>query len=344
VRILHYLNQKRASFPGQFPAVRLRRLRQKASLRSLVEETRLNVNNLVWPLFINANIPKKKLIAALPDQYQWSLNDLNEAIDEAVQSNIPAIILFAIPLFKDNSGTSALSDDGIIQTAVRRIKQQAPHLLVITDLCFCAYLDHGHCGILNSQGEVDNDATLHLLGQQAVSHAAAGADMIAPSGMIDGMVHAIRTALDQADHSEIPILSYAVKYASAFYGPFREAAESTPIFGDRRGYQMDPANGDQALREAALDIQEGADLIMVKPAQIYLDVIYRIKQSFPGIPLAAYQVSGEYAMIKAAAAKGWLHEESAMIESLLAIKRAGADFIISYFAIDCAHYLQKKAL
>lgn len=317
----------------------MRRLRQQSNLRLLIQETRLTVNDLVWPLFIHAHLKEKKPIAALPGHYQWSLNDLHEVIERIVALRIPAIILFAIPAYKDSTGSSALLEEGVIQLAVRQIKQLAPNLLVITDVCFCEYTDHGHCGVLNSKQEVDNDATLILLGQQAVSHAAAGADIIAPSGMMDGMIFSIRKALDYVGYQHIPLLSYAVKYASAFYGPFREAAESSPLFGDRRGYQMDPANWAQALREAELDVNEGADMLMVKPAQNYLDVIYQIKQNFLQVPLAAYQVSGEYAMIKAAAACGWLDETAAMFESLLAIKRAGANFILTYFAEACAQHL-----
>lgn len=324
---------------SQFPQLRLRRLRQTAGLRALIQETHLNLNNLVWPLFINANLEIKKAIPAMPGHYQWSLQDLHEVIAKAVALHIPAVLLFGIPAYKDSTGSSALLGEGIIQSAVRQIKRQAPHLIVMTDLCFCEYTDHGHCGPLNDLGDVDNDATLLLLAKQAVSHALAGADVIAPSGMMDGMVGEIRAALDRAKFSHIPILSYAVKYASAFYGPFRDAVESAPSLGDRRSYQMNSANALEALREAEQDINEGADMIMVKPAQNYLDVIYRIKQTFPGIPLSAYQVSGEYAMIKAASDKGWLNEQAAMVESLLAIKRSGADFIITYFAMEYAQFL-----
>ena len=326
-----------------FPNVRMRRLRQHAGLRDLLQETRLTVNDLVLPLFIKESIQQKQPIDAMPGHYQLSLQDLNEEIDTIVALKIPAVLLFGIPEQKDATGVGSCRADGIIQRAIQRIKQRAPQLLVISDCCFCEFTDHGHCGVvhrgIDQHFELANDATLELLAQQAVSFARAGADVVAPSGMIDGMVAAIREGLDQAGFTHIPILSYAVKYASNFYGPFREAAEGAPKFGDRRGYQMNPANSNEAIREAQLDINEAADMLMVKPAGAYLDVIYRIKQQFPQMPLCAYQVSGEFAMIKAAAEKGWLDEQRVMMESLIAIKRAGADFIINYFAKDVARLL-----
>ncbi|MBS0350236.1 MAG: porphobilinogen synthase [Proteobacteria bacterium] len=332
---------------ASFPSLRMRRLRHSANLRSLVRETRLSLENIVLPLFIKDGANIKNPIQALAGHYQFSLDRLPEEISEIVNLNIPAVILFGIPERKDFKGLSALSPQGIIQKAVTLIKKQAPQILVITDLCFCEYTDHGHCGMIGSHegGEVivDNDATLALLAEQAVSHAKAGADVIAPSGMMDGMVQAIRHGLDQAGFVQIPILSYSVKYCSAFYGPFREAAGSgAPQFGGRQTYQMDPANSGMGLREAELDVLEGADMLMVKPAHTYLDMIARVKQCFPHIPLGAYHVSGEYAMIKAAAAQGWLDEEKAMWEALIAIKRAGADFIITYYAKRLAQILQRN--
>ncbi len=315
------------------PISRPRRLRKTPALRTLVSETALTVNDLVLPLFIKAGENIKHPIASMPGHYQLSLDQLDEEITEIRNLKIPAVILFGIPATKDAMGSCALHDDGVVQLAIRKIKTLAPDLLVISDLCFCEYTDHGHCGVIDANtNQVDNDKTLQLLAKQAVSHVKAGADIIAPSGMMDGMVAAIRHGLDDSRFTDTPILSYAVKYASSFYGPFREAAEGAPMFGDRRTYQMDPSNTNEALKETALDVQEGADMLMVKPAQSYLDVIYRVKQQHPALPLGAYQVSGEFAMIKAAAEKGWLDEEQAMLESLLSIKRAGADFIITYFA------------
>jgi porphobilinogen synthase len=329
--------------PTSYPQLRMRRLRRHDALKRLLQQTRLSVDDLVLPLFIKEGIQKKQAIQSMPGHYQLSLDDLDTEIDEVVALRIPAVIVFGIPQHKDATGQHSCRSDAIVQRAIGRIKQRAPQLLVIADSCFCEYTDHGHCGVIEhlQQGGVvlDNDATLALLAQQAVSLATAGADVIAPSGMIDGMVTEIRQSLDQADFSHVPILSYAVKYASSFYGPFREAAEGVPQCGDRSGYQMNPANRDEAIREAQLDIGEAADMLMVKPAGAYLDIVYQIKQQFPFMPLCAYQVSGEYAMIKAAAEKGWLDEQSVMIESVLAIKRAGADFIISYFSKQLARYL-----
>lgn len=322
---------------------RLRRLRQHPALRELVAEHRLSMKDFVLPLFIKAGVAIKNPIQSMPGHYQLSVDQLEQEIQVIVDKGINAILLFGIPEYKDAMGSCALRADSVVPQAIQKIKQMAPNLLVMADLCLCEYTDHGHCGVIekNSYGQLDvhNDNTLILLGQQAVNLAKAGADVIAPSGNMDGMVRAVRQALDQAGFQDIPILSYAVKFASAFYGPFREAAEGAPKFGDRKTYQMNPANGSVALREAELDVAEGADMLMVKPAQLYLDVVYRVKQKFPGIPLGAYQISGEFAMIKAAAQRGWIDEKSAILESLLAIKRAGADFIITYFAKDVAGLL-----
>lgn len=319
--------------------VRLKRLRSSPAVRALIQETRLHPQQFIAPLFISETISAKQEIKSMPGQFQLSLNDLAAEINQLAELGIRAVLLFGIPSHKDEIGSASLHSDGIIQRAVRVIREVNKDILIITDVCFCEYTDHGHCGALQGKN-LDNDKTLELLAQQAVSHADAGADWVAPSSMTDGMVAAIRQALDKAGHTNTAILSYAVKYSSSFYGPFREAAQGTPQFGDRKSYQMDPANSNEALREAALDLAEGADLLMVKPAMIYLDVIYRVKQHFPEIPLCAYQVSGEYSMIKNAALHGLINEEQAMVESLLAIKRAGADLIISYFAKDIAKLLK----
>jgi porphobilinogen synthase len=324
-----------------FPAVRLRRLRQNPLLRELVRETDLSVRDLILPLFVRAGTKTRQPIGSMPGHAQLTVDCLADEAREVADLGIPAVILFGIPAAKDATGSAASLDDGIVQEAIRTIRQTTRELLVITDLCFCEYTDHGHCGVLRDAGDgkdVDNDATLDLLARQAVSHARAGADVIAPSGMMDGMVGAIRRGLDEAGFSQTPILSYAAKYASAFYGPFREAAESTPQFGDRRSYQMDPANAEEALREVALDLAEGADFLMVKPALSYLDVMVRVKQAHPGVPLCAYNVSGEYAMLKAAAANGWIDEKRATLEILTSIRRAGADMIMTYSAKDVARW------
>lgn len=315
--------------------LRLKRLRASSNIRALLQENHIRIDQLIFPLFINQMITAPQLIRSMPGQFQLSLNCLPKEIEILSKLGIKAVLLFGIPASKDSVGSTALFDQGIIQQAIKQIKNVNSEMLVITDLCFCEYTDHGHCGILINEA-IDNDATLNALACQAVSHADAGADWIAPSGMMDGMVGAIRTALDKAGHINTSILSYAVKYCSSFYGPFREAACGAPKFGDRKTYQMNPANSAEALREAALDVKEGADLLMVKPAMNYLDIIYRIKQSFPNIPLCAYQVSGEYAMLKFAAQQGLIDEKQAVFESLLAIKRAGADIIISYFAKEIA--------
>jgi porphobilinogen synthase len=322
----------------RFPAYRARRLRRNEHLRRLVRETRLSVDDLIMPLFIVPGSRVVNPVASMPGIAQLSIDQAVEECKELRDLGIPGVILFGIPEHKDAVGSDAYSDDGIIQRALRTLKEQVPGLLLITDVCFCEYTDHGHCGMVKGQ-DVDNDATLELLAKEALSHARAGADMVAPSDMMDGRVGAIRQALDGAGFPHVPIMAYAAKFASGFYGPFREAAESTPQFGDRRSYQMDPANGDEALREVELDIAEGADIVMVKPALPYLDIIRRVKERF-GYPVAAYNVSGEYAMLKAAALNGWLDGERVMLEVLTSIKRAGADIILTYFAKEAARRLR----
>ena len=321
----------------QFPEYRGRRLRKNEKFRTLVRETRLSVDDLVYPLFAVPGKGVRKPIGSMPGQFQMSVDHIAKEAREAHRLGIPAILLFGIPSKKDEQGTGAFTKDGIVQQAVRRVKNEVPDILVITDVCLCEYTSHGHCGIID-HGQVQNDTTLEVLAETAVSQAKAGADMVAPSAMMDGQILAIREALDENSLEDIPIMAYSAKYASSFYGPFREAAESTPQFGDRRSYQMDPANADEAIREISLDVNEGADIIMVKPALPYLDIIYRARQEFD-LPLAAYNVSGEYAMIKAARQLGWLDEEKAMMESLTAIKRAGADILITYWAKDLAKAL-----
>jgi len=323
----------------QFPEYRARRLRKNENFRRLIRETSLSVDDLVYPLFAVPGKSVKKPIASMPGQFQLSVDYIAKEAQKAHELDIPAVLLFGIPAKKDEMATGAFAKEGIIQQAVKRIKNEVPDILVITDVCLCEYTTHGHCGMLE-KGAVQNDATLEVLAETAISQARAGADMVAPSAMMDGQVAAIREALDENSFEDLPIMSYAAKYASSFYGPFREAAESAPQFGDRKAYQMDPANADEAIREMSLDVGEGADIIMVKPALAYLDIICRAKQEFD-LPLAAYNVSGEYSMIKAAAQLGWLDEEKAMIESLTAIKRAGADIIITYFAPQMAKLLNK---
>lgn len=325
-----------------FPATRLRRLRQHPRLRDLVRETQLTPADFVLPLFVRPGSGVRAPIRSMPGQCQLSIDQLLIEVREAESLGIPAVILFGIPEHKDAVGSDAVSDEGIVQRAVRRLKEAGVSLVVMTDVCLCEFTDHGHCGLVTEREgrrDVDNDATLEVLVREAVSHARAGADLIAPSGMMDGMIQALRRGLDEAGYSHLPIMSYAVKYASGFYGPFREAAESAPQFGDRRTYQMDPANAAEALREAALDIAEGADLLMVKPALAYLDVIRRVKEAHPEVPLAAYNVSGEYALVKAAAAQGWLDEPRVTLEILTSIKRAGADLILSYHAQEACRWL-----
>jgi len=329
-----------------FPTTRLRRLRYHPAVRELVRETRLSPANFILPLFVRAGEGVRAPIAAMPGQAQISPDLLADEVRQAAALGIGGVILFGIPAEKDAQGSDAMSDRGIIAQAVRAAKQAAPNLLLVTDVCCCEYTDHGHCGLIGrSTGrmDVENDPTLELLARQALVHARAGADVVAPSGMIDGMVGAIREALDGAGFSHLPILSYAAKYASAFYGPFREAAESAPQFGDRRGYQMDPAAAaGQAMREIELDLAEGADIVMVKPALAYLDVIRLAGERFPGVPLAAYNVSGEYSMVKAAAERGWIDEKRIALESLTAIRRAGAGIILTYWAKDAARWLEKE--
>jgi porphobilinogen synthase len=321
----------------QFPAYRPRRLRRNETLRQLIRETTLTPSNLIYPLFVGPGTNVLRPISSMPGIAQFSQDRAILECREAAALGIQAVILFGIPENKDPVGSEAYIGDGVVQQAIKAIKQAVPTLLVVTDVCLCEYTDHGHCGVIKG-GAVDNDSTLELLAKDALSHAQAGADIIAPSDMMDGRVGAIRRALDNHGFDQIPIMAYAAKYASGFYGPFREAAESTPQFGDRRSYQMDPANADEALREVALDIQEGADIIMVKPALAYLDIIYRVKQKF-GYPVAAYNVSGEYSMIKAAGINGWIDEERIMLEVLFSIRRAGADMILTYFAKQLARAL-----
>ncbi len=322
-----------------FPQTRLRRLRATRELRGLVRETRLEPQDFIYPLFVAHGIDRREPIAAMPGVDRLSIDHAVTEAREAAELGIPAVLLFGIPAAKDEEGSGAWDQEGIVQLATRAIKEALPDTLVVCDLCLCEYTSHGHCGLLREDGRVDNDATVELLARAAVSQARAGADLIAPSDMMDGRVGAIRHALDDEGFGETPILAYSAKFASAFYGPFREAADSTPAFGDRRGYQMDPANGSEALREARLDVEEGADILMVKPALPYLDLIRRIKDD-TGMPLAAYNVSGEYAMLKAAAAAGSLDERTAVLEALTGIRRAGADIVITYHAKDAARWLQ----
>jgi porphobilinogen synthase len=325
-----------------FPTARPRRLRHHPLIRGLVRETTLSVEDLILPLFVRPGHGIKKEIASMPGNYQLSIDQLNDEVGAAIDLGVRAFILFGIPTHKDATGSSALDPEGIVQQALRALrKEHGERALLMTDECFCEYTDHGHCGVLSEIGgrlDLDNDATLPLLAEQCVSHVRAGADLVAPSGMLDGMVGAIRTALDAAGFSHVPIMSYSAKYASGFYGPFRDAAESPPQFGDRSSYQMDPANGDEALREVELDLKEGADIVMVKPALAYLDIIRRVKDRF-GVPVAAYNVSGEFALVKAAAQKGWIDERRVALEILMSIKRAGADMILTYFARDAARWL-----
>ena len=322
-----------------FPIYRPRRMRSNENIRRMVRETKLSPDDFIYPLFVTHGKGVKKEISSMPGNYQQSVDNLVKDCDEVKNLGIPAVILFGIPEHKDEAGSEAYSDDGIVQRAIHAIKNKTPELIVITDVCLCEYTSHGHCGVIKG-GRIENDATLELLAREALSHARAGADMVAPSDMMDGRVGAIRKALDSGGFEDTPVMAYAAKYASSFYGPFREAAESTPQFGDRRSYQMDPPNSREALREVALDIEEGADIVMVKPALPYLDIIYQVKQQF-NLPVAAYNVSGEFSMIKAAAQLGWIDGERAMMESLTSIKRAGADLILTYFAKEAARILNK---
>ena len=321
-----------------FPIQRMRRLRSSETLRRMVRETTLRSSDFIYPLFVIYGQDKKIPVDSMPGVFQFSVDRLTEEIKEIDSLKIPAVLLFGLPEHKDSVGSSAFQDNGVVQEATRLIKKICPEMLVITDVCLCEYTDHGHCGLIDQKGVVDNDATLDLLAQEALSHARAGCDIIAPSDMMDGRIGYIRKELDDNGYKDIPLMAYAAKYSSSFYGPFRDAADSAPQFGDRKSYQMDGANIREALREVALDIEEGADIVMVKPALPYLDVIKAVKEKF-AYPTAAYNVSGEYAMIKAAAACGWLDEERVMMEALTSIKRAGADMIITYFAKDAARVL-----
>jgi porphobilinogen synthase len=322
-----------------FPATRMRRLRGTGALRDMVRETELSPAHLVQPLFVELGTDSRTPIEAMPGVERLSISHAVEEAGAIAELGIPAVLLFGVPADKDERGSGAYDDEGVVQLAVRAIKEAHPELVVITDVCLCSYTSHGHCGIVRPDGAIDNDVTLELLAQTAISHARAGADAVAPSDMMDGRVGALRGQLDAEDLKETPIVAYSAKFASAFYGPFRDAADSAPAFGDRRTYQMDPANSDEAVREALLDAEEGADVLMVKPALAYLDVIARIKAA-TGMPLAAYNVSGEYAMVKAAAAAGQLDERATVLETLTAIRRAGADIVITYHAKDAARWLQ----
>ena len=324
-----------------FPVVRPRRLRNGATIRRMVRENRLSVDDLIYPLFVTNGEGVRNPIGSMPGVFQLSVDQVLEEMKEIKSLGIPAVLLFGIPAYKDAQGSSAYDDNEAVQRAIRAIKAKYPEILVIPDLCMCEYTSHGHCGILDALGNVLNDETLSVLAKISLSYAEAGADMVAPSDMMDGRVGAIREALDANGYQDVPIMAYSAKYASGFYGPFREVAESTPQFGDRRGYQMDPANSDEALKEVWLDLEEGADIVMVKPALPYLDIIRRVKDEFQ-VPVAAYNVSGEYAMIKAAAQNGWLEEKRVVLETLMGIKRAGADIIITYHAKDAAKWLKEE--
>jgi porphobilinogen synthase len=322
-----------------FPATRMRRLRKSGVLRDMVRETELSAKHFVYPMFIELGIDSRNPIESMPGIDRMSISQAVEEAGSAVELGIPSVLLFGIPSHKDEQGSGAYDEEGVVQLATRAIKDAYPDLVVITDLCMCEYTSHGHCGIVRPDGYVDNDLTLELLAKTAISQANAGADVIAPSDMMDGRIGALRAQLDAEGHAETPILAYSSKFASAFYGPFRDAADSAPAFGDRRQYQMDPANGDEAVREALLDVEEGADMLMVKPALPYLDIIRRVKDAST-LPLAAYNVSGEYSMIKAAAANGYLDERTAVLEALTGIRRAGADIVITYHAKDAATWLR----
>jgi porphobilinogen synthase len=322
-----------------FPATRMRRLRRTKALRGLVRETTLSPSQLIQPLFVVAGEGVREEVPSMPGVERFSISELVAEATEIASLGVGAVLLFGVPAAKDESASGAYDDEGIVQMAVRALKEAHPELTAITDVCLCEYTSHGHCGFVR-EGEVDNDITLELLAKTAISHAEAGADAVAPSDMMDGRVGAIRIQLDEEGHAGLPIVAYSAKYASAFYGPFRDAAESTPELGDRRGYQMDPANADEAVREARLDLEEGADMLMVKPATPYLDVVRRVKDE-TGAPLAAYHVSGEYSMLKAAAANGWIDERAATLETLTAIRRAGADAIVTYYAKEAATWLRQ---
>jgi porphobilinogen synthase len=337
---------------NRFPVVRPRRLRHTPGIRAMVRETELRPTDFIYPLFVRHGKKIKNEISSMPGAFQWSVDLLAREVEEISALGIPAVILFGIPESKDPVGEENYVQDGIVQQAIRAIKSAVPDMVVVTDVCLCEYTDHGHCGILNRGSQLPapnlpedyvlNDPTLEVLAKVALSHAQAGADIVAPSGMMDGMVASIRSGLDAGGFEHLPILSYAVKYASAYYGPFRTAAESPPSFGDRSSHQMDPANKREAIREAGLDVSEGADVLMVKPALAYLDVIHQVRKSFPELPLAAYNVSGEYSMVKAAAAKGWIDERRVILETLTSIKRAGADLILTYHAKEASAWLIEK--
>lgn len=323
---------------SNFPTVRLRRLRQNDKLRGLVRETRLNVDQLIYPMFVAEGITAPQEITSMPGIMQWPLEHLGREVERIAGLGIPSVLLFGIPNEKDEVGTQAYADEGIIQQAIRRIKAETPEMLVVTDVCLCEYTSHGHCGVIHN-GTVQNDESLELLARMALSHTEAGADIVAPSDMMDGRVGAIRHTLDEHSFNQTPIMAYSAKFASGFYGPFREAAGSTPQFGDRRSYQMDPANIREALREVDLDVEEGADIVMVKPALAYMDVIRQVRDRYD-LPIAAYNVSGEYSMVKAAAQHGWIDEQRIVMEMLTGIRRAGADIIITYFAPHVAEWLR----
>lgn len=324
----------------QFPTYRPRRLRRTETLRAMVRENTLDATDLIYPMFVEFGENVRREVPSMPGVFNISLDQLPAEIDELKALGVPAVILFGIPATKDEAGSGAYAEDGIVQQAIRTIKAHDPGFYVITDVCMCEYTSHGHCGALDDNGCVMNDVTLEMLAMTAVSHAEAGADMVAPSDMMDGRVAAIRAALDAEGFDQVPIMAYSAKYSSAYYGPFRDAADSAPTFGDRKQYQMDPANGDEAIRETALDIDEGADIVMVKPALAYMDIIRRVKDDF-GYPTCAYNVSGEYAMVKAAALNGWIDEKRTVLETLIGFKRAGADLIITYHAKDAARWLKE---
>lgn len=322
----------------QFPTIRMRRLRYTPQIRRMVRENAVSASDLIYPLFVKPGTGLRDEVSSMPGVFQLTLDQLEAEAKELLELGIPAVILFGLPETKDLAGSGAYDEHGIVQEAIRKLKEVAPELYVITDVCMCEYTSHGHCGALDESGCVINDVTLEMLAQTAVSHAEAGADMVAPSDMMDGRVAAIRAALDAEGYQDVPIMAYSAKYASGYYGPFRDAADSTPAFGDRSQYQMDPANGDEAIRETALDIDEGADIVMVKPALAYMDIIRRVKDTF-GMPTCVYNVSGEYAMVKAAAGNGWIDEKRVVLETLVGFKRAGADMIITYHAKDAARWL-----
>jgi porphobilinogen synthase len=322
-----------------FPTVRMRRLRRNETIRSMVRETALDASDLIYPLFVKWGTGVRDEVSSMPGVFNISVDQLEAEARELLEIGIPAVILFGLPEHKDEAGSGAYDPDGIVQQAIRELKAKAPELYVITDVCMCEYTSHGHCGAIDEGGCVINDVTLEMLASVAVSHAEAGADMVAPSDMMDGRVAAIRAALDAEGFTDVPIMAYSAKYASAYYGPFRDAADSAPAFGDRKQYQMDAANAEEAIRETGLDIAEGADIVMVKPALAYMDIIRRVKDTF-GMPTAAYNVSGEYAMVKAAAANGWIDEKRVVLETLTGFKRAGADLILTYHAKDAARWLR----